>query len=104
MLAIAQVCADHGVAFAPHNPTGPVAHVASIHACAAAPATLILEHQWNESPLFGGLVHDALPALVDGAFGVPTTPGLGVALDPATVAAHPYRPLPQDANLDERLG
>jgi galactonate dehydratase len=104
MLAIARVCAAHGVDFAPHNPTGPVAHVASIHACAAAPSALILEHQWNESPLFGALVADALPPLVDGAFVVPTAPGLGVALDDATVRAHPYRLLPKGANLDERLG
>ena len=40
MGAIARVCAEHGVGFAPHNPTGPIAHVASIHACAAAPAVL----------------------------------------------------------------
>ncbi|MFO1413370.1 MAG: mandelate racemase/muconate lactonizing enzyme family protein [Burkholderiales bacterium] len=104
MHAIAQVCEAHGVAFAPHNPTGPVAHVASIHACAVEPATLILEHQWNESPLFGTLVGDALPALTDGAFAVPAGPGLGVEPDPAVVAAHPYRALPADANLDERLG
>jgi galactonate dehydratase len=104
MLAIARVCAAHGVAFAPHNPTGPIAHVASIHACAAAPAALILEHQWNESPLFASLVSDSLPPLVDGAFVVPTVPGLGVTLDDAVVRAHPGRPLPRDANLDERLG
>lgn len=104
MFDIARVCAEHDVAFAPHNPTGPIAHVASIHACAVAPAALILEHQWNESPLFGALVEDALPALVDGAFVVPTAPGLGVTLDRALADAHPYRALPQGANLDERLG
>ncbi|MFO1395983.1 MAG: mandelate racemase/muconate lactonizing enzyme family protein [Burkholderiales bacterium] len=104
MLAIARTCAEHGVAFAPHNPTGPIAHVASIHACAAAPATLILEHQWNESPLFAELVDDALPALVDGAFVVPRSPGLGAMLARDVVQAHPYRALPAGANLDERLG
>ena len=104
MRAIAGVCARHGVAFAPHNPTGPIAHVASIHLCAAAPTLLWLEHQWDETPLFAGLVGGHLPPLVEGAFVVPTVPGLGVALDGALSRAHPYRSLGKDANLDPRLG
>jgi len=104
MLAIAGVCAQHGVGFAPHNPTGPIAHVASIQLCAAAPTLLWLEHQWNETPLFAGLVGGDVPPLVDGAFVVPALPGLGAALDAASARAHPYRPLGRDANLDPRLG
>jgi len=104
MLAIADVCAQHGVAFAPHNPTGPIAHVASIHLCAAAPTLLWLEHQWNETPLFAALVGGDVPPLADGAFALPAAPGLGVALDAALAGAHPYRPLGKDANLDPRLG
>jgi galactonate dehydratase len=104
MQAIAHVCADHGVDYAPHNPTGPIAHVASIHACAAAPTLLWLEHQWNESPLFATLVGDALPPLRDGGFVVPTTAGLGAVLDRGIASAHPYQPLVAGANLDPRLG
>ena len=104
MQAIADVCAAHGVDFAPHNPTGPIAHLASVHACAAAPALLWLEHQWNESPLFAALVDGVLPPLVDGAFAVPSTAGIGTALDRGVACAHPYRPLAEGANLDERLG
>ncbi len=104
MLAIARVCADHGVDFAPHNPTGPIAHLASIHLCAAAPTLLWLEHQWNESPLFAALVGGEEPLLVDGAFTVPVSAGLGVALNRAIAAAHPCQPLAKGANLDERLG
>ena len=104
MQAIAKVCAAHGVDFAPHNPTGPIAHLASVHACAAAPAMLWLEHQWNESPLFATLVDGVLPPLVDGVFAVPSTAGIGAALDCDVAHAHPYRPLAEGANLDERLG
>ncbi len=104
MLAIADVCTQHGVDFAPHNPTGPIAHVASLHACAAAPTLLWLEHQWNETPRFAELVGGAVPPLVDGAFVVPTAPGLGVTLDRVFAHAHPYVPLGADANLDPRLG
>ncbi len=104
MLAIADACAGHGVAFAPHNPTGPIAHLASIHACAAAPTLLWLEHQWDESPLFDELTGGNQAPLVDGAFRVPTQPGLGAALVLPLAHARPGRPLPAGAGLDERLG
>ncbi|MEP7207365.1 MAG: enolase C-terminal domain-like protein [Casimicrobiaceae bacterium] len=104
MLAIGRISAMHGVAFAPHNPTGPIAHLASIHACAAAPELLWLEHQWGETSLFEDLVRGALPPLVDGAFVVPTHAGLGASLDRALAARHPYRQLAAGSGLDERLG
>jgi galactonate dehydratase len=104
LLEIARICARHGKDFAPHNPTGPVAHLASIHLCAASPTLMWLEHQWDESPLFDSLV-GAVPApLVDGAFVVPDAPGLGATLDRELAGAHPWRPLPASANLDPRLG
>lgn len=105
MLAIAAVCASHGVAFAPHNPTGPIAHLASIHLCAASPTLLWLEHQWNESPLFDGLAGgNQAPLNSQGEFEVPRQAGLGAQLDRALAAAHPYRQLPHGTGLDERLG
>jgi len=103
MREIAHACAEHGVDFAPHNPTGPIAHVASVHACAAAPALLWLEHQWNESPLFDTLA-GPMPRLVEGAFEVPSGPGLGARIDRGIAAAHPGILLDRSANLDERLG
>ena len=103
MRAIADVCASHGVDFAPHNPTGPIAHVASIHACAASPTLLWLEHQWNESPLFDTLA-GPMPRLVDGAFEVPSGPGLGARIDVATASQRPGIELDRSANLDQRLG
>lgn len=103
-MAIANVCDGHGVAFSPHNPTGPIAHLASIHVCAVAPSVLWLEHQWAESPLFDALTGGSSAPLERGAFTVPEVPGLGASLDLALVRAHPFVPLPRDANLDERLG
>ena len=103
MLSIAEVCATHGVDLAPHNPTGPIAHVASIHACAASPTVLWLEHQWNESPLFDTLA-GSLPRLADGAFEVPMQAGLGARIDVAIANRHPAIALDRRANLDERLG
>ena len=65
---------------------------------------LWLEHQWDESPLVDALVGGVPAALVDGAFVVPVTAGLGATLDRRLAAAHPWQPLPGSANLDERLG
>lgn len=104
MMAIAKTCSEHGVAYAPHNPTGPIAHLASVHACAAAPTLLWLEHQWRESPLFASLVDDRVPRFVDGTFLVPADAGLGAALDRSVASAHPYEPPVAGANLDPRLG
>jgi galactonate dehydratase len=103
MLEIARICERHGKEFSPHNPTGPIAHVASVHLCAASPTLLWLEHQWNESPLFESLIGVAAD-LVDGAFVVPAAPGLGARLDRDLARSRPWQPLPVGANLDPRLG
>jgi len=104
MLSIARLCERTGTAFSPHNPTGPVCNLASMHLCAVAPAFLILEHQLAESPLFHEVVRGYRPRLVDGCFELPDAPGLGIELDDAVLKAHPYRPLAANANLDPRLG
>ena len=104
MLDIARLCARHGKEFSPHNPTGPIAHVASVHLCAASPTLLWLEHQWNESALFESLTGGVAATLVDGAFVVPRTAGLGARLDRELAGSRPWQPLRADANLDSRLG
>lgn len=104
MLAIAAVLSRHGVGFAPHNPSGPVCNLASLHACAVAVDCLTVEYQLAESPLYTALVGGVEPMLEGGAFVVPNSPGMGATLDADVVAAHPWRELPANANLDERLG
>jgi galactonate dehydratase len=104
MLRIAARCAERGVHFAPHNPTGPVCNLASMQICAVAPAFLVMEHQLAESPLFYDVAGGYRPKLVNGCFELPDVPGIGVELDDAVLRAHPYRRLPANANLDERLG
>lgn len=104
MLKIAASCARHGVGFSPHNPTGPICNLASMHICAVVPAFLILEHQLAESPLYYDVVGGFRPKLIDGCFQMPDTPGLGVVLDDVVLRAHGYRPLAPNANLDPRLG
>lgn len=102
MLRIAALCERAGVAFSPHNPTGPVCTVASVHLGAVAPAFLILEHQVGESPLYHQIVRRGHPVLRDGCFHVSDAPGLGLDLDEDIMQAHPYRPL--SSVRDPRLG
>lgn len=104
MLEIGAAAAAAGVALSPHNPTGPVCNLGSLHACAALSECLSLEYQLAESPLYTTLVHGVAPALVDGCFEVPRAPGVGASLDLGVVGAHPWQALPPGANLDERLG
>ena len=104
MRRIAAATAACGLGIAPHNPTGPVCNMASIHACAAAANFLILEYQLAESPLYSDVVKGEEPALADGCFAVPNAPGLGIELDDDVIRAHPYLPLAANANLDPRLG
>ena len=104
MLRIAAHCERHGTAFSPHNPTGPICNLASMHLCMVAPAFLMLEHQLAESPLYFDVVGGYRPKLVNGCFELPDTPGIGVTLDDAVLQKHPYRALAANANLDARLG
>jgi len=81
-----------GVSVAPHNPVGPVAMAASVHAAAAMPNFLILEY-CRRSPLFHQVQKSGI-RIVRGYAELPETPGLGIELDEELIARHPYRPMP----------
>ncbi len=88
LVEIARLAASRGVAVAPHNPSGPVAMVASAHAAAAMPQMRSLEYAWGEVGWRGDLTVPE-ERIVDGQFVLPTAPGLGITLEEATVTAHP---------------
>ena len=91
MLAIAERLDGTGVGFSPHNPSGPVAHAASLHVCAVARGFTQLEMQFEESPLFWTLAGGTLPLPLGGASVLPAGTGLGVTLDPAVLATERRR-------------
>ena len=74
---------------APHNPNGPVATIASVHLAAAIPNFLILE--MAQQPLRDEIQLHGL-SIRDGYAELPRRPGLGIELDEAVIAAHPYAP------------
>jgi galactonate dehydratase len=85
MQACAQLFERHGVAMSPHNPSGPIAHAASLHLSAAMPRFDMLELQFDESPLFETLVGDSLAGCVAPIAKLPAAAGLGVRLAPAVL-------------------
>jgi galactonate dehydratase len=102
LLAIAREAAARGVACSPHNPTGPVCTMASLHACLAAEQVSTLELQVGESPLSQALVGGIDPVSAGRARAVDGALGWGIELDDAVLDAHPYQPVAP--GLDERLG
>jgi galactonate dehydratase len=91
LLRIASYAEVYGVQMAPHNPYGPVALAANVHAAACMPNFLILEHcrhrPWfDEVQVFG-------PKVERGRVTPSDRPGLGIELDWDYVNQHPYQPL-----------
>lgn len=95
------------VGVAPHNPNGPVAAAATMQLAANLPNLRILELFIADPPWRDAV---ATPPLVveDGMLTVSGRPGLGVTLDHAVLAAHPYEPcdlnfLSVDSVLDRAI-
>jgi galactonate dehydratase len=89
---IAAMAEAYSIDVAPHNPQSEVSTMASIHLNACTPNAVILEHvhqrpAWRYE-LFGGHAYEVKGSYVD----LPTRPGLGLELDEAVAAKHPYRP------------
>jgi len=92
LLRIASFAEVYGVQVAPHNPYGPVALAASLHACVAMPNFLILEHcrlrpAFDKVQVYG-------PEIKDGRVLLSDRPGLGIELDWDYVKKHPYQIIP----------
>jgi galactonate dehydratase len=72
---------------APHNPSGPVATVASGHVCATMPNFLILEYAWGEADWRADLIAPR-EQIEEGYLVLSDAPGLGCRLNPEVVEAH----------------
>ncbi|WP_175950708.1 mandelate racemase/muconate lactonizing enzyme family protein [Burkholderia sp. BCC0405] len=87
MLTVARMLEKHGLEISPHNPSGPVAHVASLHMAALMPNLGRLELQFDETTAFTNLVASGLPRPTEGQSKLPEGTGLGLQFDHAEVAA-----------------
>ncbi|WP_413724309.1 mandelate racemase/muconate lactonizing enzyme family protein [Sodalis sp. RH16] len=80
VLEVAALAASYGIGCAPHNPSGPICHAASLAACAAGQTIELLEHQFDETPAFWRMIADDFPRPSNGESLLPSAWGLGTAL------------------------
>ncbi|HEY6057744.1 MAG TPA: enolase C-terminal domain-like protein, partial [Candidatus Limnocylindrales bacterium] len=90
---IAALAESYGVSMAPHNPLGPIATMASIQLAVALPNFLIQEALRSDVPWRYDVVSGCLP-VKGGRVGLPTGPGIGIEVDEAEAARHPWAPEP----------
>jgi galactonate dehydratase len=89
MRKLAGLAEAHGLTIAPHSGSlGPVAEFAAVHLLAAIPNALMLERMEPDWPGRAHAVRTSLECS-DGHITAPLSPGLGVQIDEAFVAAHP---------------
>jgi galactonate dehydratase len=93
---IAAMAENAGVGVAPHNPLGPLATVAAWHFDIATPNFVIQEEMSGAVPWFGEVL-EGLPRLTDGYWDAPEKPGLGIEVNEAVAARHPFEPEIQSA-------
>jgi galactonate dehydratase len=99
---IAALCQSHDLLLAPHCSIGPVALCASIHFGWSTPNVLVQENFADyDVPWRHELVHGWNPC-VRGEFQLPEGPGLGIDLNSAACAAHPYQRNPFPSLWDGR--
>jgi len=86
---IATLCDSFGVSMAPHNPLGPIATMVNIHFGFATPNFLIQEVMKSDVPWRDEIVSGVTP--IKGGHVTPgDAPGIGVDIDFAAAARHPY--------------
>ena len=81
MLELAHLIKKYNIEFSPHNPSGPICHAHSLHICAALDTPSMLEHQFDESPLFNEIVFNQLPEIKNGKIKLSNNLGIGVGVN-----------------------
>ena len=86
---IAAMAEAASVGVAPHNPLGPIAGAAALHFAISTPNHVIQEEMVGAVPWYFEVVRGPI-RLVDGFWQVPDAPGLGIEVDEAACARHPF--------------
>jgi galactonate dehydratase len=100
---IAAMAETLSIGIAPHNPLGPIAGVAALHFAISTPNHVIQEEMVGAVPWYFDVVSGPI-RMVDGFWQIPEAPGLGVEVDEAACANHPFAPEiihTQNAVLDD---
>jgi gluconate/galactonate dehydratase len=79
---IGELAALYEVPIAPHNISGPLGTMASVHVCSTLPNFMVLEFHGQDVPFWDDLVTGIpKPIIKNGEIAVPNGPGLGVELN-----------------------
>jgi galactonate dehydratase len=100
---IAAMAETLSIGIAPHNPLGPIAGVAALHFAISTPNHVIQEEMVGAVPWYFDVVSGPI-RMVDGFWQIPNAPGLGVEVNEAACAEHPFAPEiihTQNAVLDD---
>jgi galactonate dehydratase len=79
-----------GIGVAPHNPAGPVASAAALHFALATPNHVIQEEMMGAAPWLPDILTQCPLQRESGYWTAPDAPGLGVDVDEAAAARHPF--------------
>jgi galactonate dehydratase len=88
---VAQRAEVLGIGVAPHNPAGPVAGAAALHFAVATPNHIIQEEMVGAVPWYDSVVAQSPIRREAGYWQVPDTIGLGIEIDEAEAARHPFQ-------------
>lgn len=88
---IAAMAAANYVAYAPHNPCGPITNAATLQVAACTPEFFILETMMVDVPWRREITDEQIQ-FEDGYIVIPDKPGLGIELREEAFLAHPYQP------------
>nr|WP_074797347.1 enolase C-terminal domain-like protein [Devosia psychrophila] len=89
---IAAIAEAASMGVTPHNPMGPVAGAVALQFAAATPSFVIQEEAVGLAPWLKDICSSFPLDLVDGGWAIPDPPGLGIEIDEAEAARHPYAP------------
>ena len=89
---IAAIAEAAQMGICPHNPMGPVAGAAALQFDVATPGFVIQEEAVGIVPWFEEVCAVHPLAMEGGAWAVPEAPGLGIEIDEAAAARHPFAP------------
>ena len=91
---IANLAETYGVEIAPHQCSGPIAHVASLHAMSVCRNFLLQEWEAADDAVFQDLTAGQYPVQKNGTIRVPDKPGLGISVNFAEFTRrYPYKGL-----------
>lgn len=88
---IAATAAANYIGVCPHNPMGPIAGAVGLHFGVAVPNFVILEEITGAIPWFADVVSSPIKRDSTGYWQVPDAPGLGIEINEAEAAKHPFQ-------------